>query len=85
LAWQELSEKDPNLFISDWNHVGMTTPDILILIASRKKRYPIMICSGSAEENDIEIYRKKGLRIRLLKKPFTSENFNHQVTIHLRQ
>jgi DNA-binding NtrC family response regulator len=46
-AWQELSRADPDLFITDIKHPGMTCEEMLTRLAERKVKYPVLIVSAS--------------------------------------
>ena len=54
-AWEELQRADPDLLITDMNHVGMSGWEMLPLLANRKAKYPILVVSGwflkNGEEN----------------------------------
>ena len=82
-AWQELSRTDPDFLITDWNHIGMGTSEMLALLAVRKKRYPILVASGFAQEEHLREYTQQKLNITLFPKPFAIEQFNQELLTHV--
>ena len=45
-AWKELSRTDPDLFITDIAHTGMTCLEMLSGLAERKVKYPVLVISA---------------------------------------
>ena len=56
-AWLELQRSDPDLLISDRNHIGMDTCEMLRRLAYKRKQYPILFLSGLIAA-DLEQYEK---------------------------
>lgn len=81
-AWQELSRTDPDLFITDIQHVGISCKEILTRLAERKVKYPILVISAV-----LDLYKKMvwvqdvrrdwgpNLNVSFLSKPYTIKEF----------
>lgn len=74
-AWQELLHKDPDLLITDINHLGLNGRDMFSLLAHKKVTFPIIVVSGNLNEKDIRQYASSELTISFLSKPFADEMF----------
>jgi DNA-binding NtrC family response regulator len=84
-AWQELSRKDPDLFVTDIHHVGMSCPEMLARLAERKIKYPILVASAGLDlygENERRGWGP-GLNVTFLSKPFSIDEFRTAVEVAL--
>jgi CheY-like chemotaxis protein len=82
-AWQELLQIEPDLLITDWVHPGLTGADMFSRLAEKKARYPILVTSGFAKENHLRDYVSRSLNVTLLSKPYTKEQFNRELLVHV--
>ena len=80
-AWQELLRTDPDLFISDITHPGISCKEMLTRLAERKVKYPILIISGvlSLFKEDVRRSWGPGLNVSFLNKPLDIETFRTAV------
>ncbi|MDD5138840.1 MAG: response regulator [Verrucomicrobiales bacterium] len=88
-AWQELSRADPDLFITDITHPGMTCLDTLTGLAERKVKYPVLVISArlgleleaekypeaAAYIHELKRDRRPNLHVYFLPKPYTPKEF----------
>jgi DNA-binding NtrC family response regulator len=84
-AWQELSRTDPDLFITDIQHVGISCKEMLTRLAERKVKYPVLVISavlGVYEDSgepiwvqDVKRDWKPNLNVTFLSKPYTLKKF----------
>jgi CheY-like chemotaxis protein len=87
-AWQELSQTDPDVLITDMHRFGMMSGwEMLPLLAERNVKYPILLVTGYGEENDPQDGKTlrdvhdllrgacSTLNVTILPKPFTFETF----------
>ncbi len=51
-AWQELSQTDPDVLITDMQRFGMSGWEMIPLLAERNVKYPVLLVTGYGEEND---------------------------------
>jgi len=95
-AWQELLRADPDLLITDMNNdnvpgrtqiFGMSGWKMLLLLAERRVKYPILVISGSFSMEGIESKARQfagpDLNVSFLTKPFASEVLTHELIKHL--
>lgn len=87
-AWQELSSTDPDLFITDIQHVGISCKEMLTRLAERKVNYPILVISavlgfyGDKKYAEMAAWIKEvkrdwrpNLNVTFLSKPYTLKEF----------
>jgi DNA-binding response OmpR family regulator len=74
-AWTDLCRQDPDLFITDWFHPGLSGAEILRKLADRKVAYPIIFCSVCPREAFKEQEALLELKLVWLQKPFSVEEF----------
>ena len=72
-AWQELLRADPDFLITDIVRAGMTGYEMLPLLAERKVRYPILVTSGYAKEQDVRECAGTHLNLTFWPKPYRIE------------
>lgn len=83
-AWQELSQTDPDILITDDKMPGLTGEALVRRLVERKAQYPIIVTSGwPPTENWVRRYGDMNLNISLLRCPFTSEQLYRQICQHL--
>jgi DNA-binding response OmpR family regulator len=83
-AWQELLRKEPDLFITDINHPGkLYAGEMLQLLAAKKVKFPILVHSGVATEEEVRQCAGFDLTLSFLKKPYTAEQFYAELSRHL--
>lgn len=86
-AWRELSHTEPDVLITDLlnNNVpgriqsfGMSGYELLLVLAQRKVKFPILVVSGSNSQREclerIQL-ENANLNIRVLPKPFKSDDY----------
>jgi DNA-binding NtrC family response regulator len=80
-AWQELSRTDPDLFITDIQHVGISCKEMLTRLAERKVKYPILVISAALSLYEEDVRRSWGpsLNVSFLSKPISLEEFRTAV------
>jgi DNA-binding NtrC family response regulator len=80
-AWQELSQTDPDLLITDLKHVGISGREMLTRLAERKVKYPIFVVSGSLSFYSASERRSwgPGLNVSFREKPVDVETFRTAV------
>src|ERR1035437_1990669 len=88
-AWLELSRTDPDLFITDIQHVGISCKEMLTWLAERKVKYPILVISavlGVYEDLGKPVWVQgvrrdwsPNLNVSFLSKPYTLEEFRTAV------
>ncbi len=83
-AWEELLRVEPDLLITDIHHPGrLYTGKMLQLLAAKKVKFPVLVDSGLANEKELRRYVGSDLNFSLLRKPFTTEAFYHELLKHL--
>ncbi|MGD1087139.1 MAG: response regulator [Verrucomicrobiota bacterium] len=84
-AWQELSRTDPDLFITDIRHAGISCTEMLTRLAARKIKYPILVISAS-HMFDVDTLRGwgSGLNVSFLSKPITVKQFHAAIETALK-
>ncbi len=84
-AWQELLRTDPDLFITDIRHVGISGIEMLKRLAERKVKYPIMVVSVALGfyEEDVRHGWGPGLNVSFLEKPVDIETYRKAVEVAL--
>jgi DNA-binding NtrC family response regulator len=85
-AWEALSRANPDLFITDIHHPGMSCPEMLAGLAQRKVNYPILVISGGVSMYGEDMRRSwgLGLNVSFLQKPVYLETFRTAVEAALR-
>jgi DNA-binding NtrC family response regulator len=80
-AWQELLRTDPDLFITDISHIGISCKEMLTRLAERKVKYPIMVVSATLDlyEEDVRRGWGPGLNVSFLEKPVDVERYRAAV------
>jgi DNA-binding NtrC family response regulator len=80
-TWEELSHTDPDLFITDIHHVGMSCPEMLARLAERRIKYPVLVISAglSLYDNDSRRGWGPGLNVSFLGKPWDLETLRTAV------
>jgi DNA-binding NtrC family response regulator len=76
-AWQELSHRNPDLFITDIHHAWISCEEILSRLVERKVTFPILIISAY-EKVDWRSWGP-GLSVSFLSKPISLEEFRTAV------
>lgn len=86
-AYEELTREDPDLFMTDICHLGMSTDEILARLTERNVRYPIFVISSMADRYAEEVKLSCGpcLDVSFWQKPFTAERFGAAVVAALRR
>jgi DNA-binding response OmpR family regulator len=51
-AFAELQRESPDLFTTDWNHAGMSCGEMLLRLAEKKVKYPILVISAHEHESN---------------------------------
>lgn len=88
-AWKELSRTDPDLFITDIQHVGISCKEMLARLAERKVKYPVLVISAvlgfyeqyekypemAAWVNEVRRDWRPNLNVTFLSKPYTLKEF----------
>ena len=64
---------DPDLLITDLNHLGLNGREMLPMLDRKKVRFPILVASGNLTEKDVRQYAGSELNILFLSKPFDNE------------
>lgn len=82
-AWNELTQRDPDLFMLDEYHPGLRGLEIIQRLAERKAEFPMifMTVMGNTrekldawfEENTAKLFERHPLKVKLLEKPFEVE------------
>jgi DNA-binding NtrC family response regulator len=75
-AWQELSRKAPDAFITDVIHPGLEIREMLALLAAKRVTYPIIVITGFCTAEPLILkYAGPKLKVSVLEKPVTLEEF----------
>lgn len=77
-AWQELSQRDPDLFITDFVHPGVDGLELLKRLAGNPAEYPILFITGFQVQELCEEFCQTWcpqLKITFLEKPFGTREF----------
>jgi DNA-binding response OmpR family regulator len=83
-AWQELLRVEPDLFITDINHPGkLYAGEMLQSLAAKNVKFPILVHSGLATEEEVRQCGGFDLNLSFLKKPYTAEQFYAELSKHL--
>ena len=87
-AWADLSQRDPDVLITDIQHPGLGGWEILRLLAAQKVKYPIVVLTGYSDVNETICEAShpelRGLNITVMNKPFEWEKFNRVLTSIIR-
>ena len=79
-AWQELSQTDPDILITDDKMPGLTGEGLVRRLVERKAQYPIIVTSGWPPTEDwVRRCGDMNLNISLLRCPFTFEQLYKQL------
>jgi CheY-like chemotaxis protein len=85
-AWQELSNADPDVFITDIAHPGSDGWELVKRLAAKKVTYPILVVTGY-NDSAFEIFCKKQypkLNVTVITKPFGIEDILKHLTALVR-
>jgi DNA-binding response OmpR family regulator len=74
-AWQELSRREPDLFITDEVHLGLRGSAIISKLAGQKARCSILLVSGFPGDCLTAMHAKTGVKFFILPKPFLPKEF----------
>ncbi len=82
-AWVDLSRSDPDIFITDLDHLGLDIWEILKRLAAKPVTYPILIITdeGLREVPFNLIY--PGLNLTVMYKPFEVERLQAMLVVTL--
>lgn len=75
-AWEELSQKTPDLLVTDWFHPGLDGGQMVRMLAQQQARFPVLMISAC----DMECVREfsdSGIKVAFLQKPFGFEQLWH--------
>jgi response regulator RpfG family c-di-GMP phosphodiesterase len=72
-VWQELLRAEPDLLITDINHLGLNGREMLPLLERKKVRFPILVVSGNLTGKEVQQYAGSELNVSFLSKPFDNE------------
>jgi len=82
-AWRELLRKRPDLLITDMSRVGLDGYQMLRLLARWRVRFPILVISGLATEEDVQSCAGPNLTVSFLPKPFSFDEFHGELSRYL--
>jgi DNA-binding NtrC family response regulator len=83
-AWQELSQKDPDLLITATWFFDLKANELVGRLMDRKAAYPIIVMIAyEPEELWVREYASRGLNIRFLSVPFDVATFRNLVAASL--
>ena len=82
-AWRDVLRKPPDLLITDISRGGIGGYQMLRLLARRRVRFPILVISGSATEEDVQSCAGTDLKVSFLPKPFDLREFWRELSHHL--
>ena len=82
-AWRDVLRKPPDLLITDRSRVGMDGYQMLRLLARWRVRFPILVISGSASEEDVQSCAGPDLKVSFLAKPFDNRDFIRELYRYL--
>ena len=68
-AWAELSRAEPDLLITDWRHPGLDGGELVLKLAEKKSKVPVLMISAS-DTNCVRELAESGIKITYLQKPF---------------
>ena len=73
-AWQELSQTEPDLFITDWRHPGLDGGELLRKLAEKPLKTPVLMLTAH-DKDCVDEFAASGLKIVFLQKPFGVAQF----------
>lgn len=79
-AWTDLCRKEPDLFITDHDHPGLSGGEILRKLADRKVAYPIIFSSACPRESFKELEALLELKLVWLQKPYSVEQLRTKLS-----
>ena len=82
-AWRECLRDKPDLLITDIYRDGMSGYEMLRLLARWKVRFPVLVISGGATEEDVRMCAGPELKLSFLAKPFTADQIAKELCRHL--
>jgi CheY-like chemotaxis protein len=84
-AWKELVREDPDLLITDLNRAKFNGFHMLLLLAERKVKYPILVLSGVASSNSDKVKESTfpNLNVTLRQMPFSPDQLKRDLSILL--
>lgn len=74
-ALRELLREEPDLFITDMNHGGLEGREMLPLLARKKVRFPILVTSGTTDEETVKQCAGPELNVFYMWKPVQFKEF----------
>jgi len=82
-AWLESLRNEPDLLITDINRPGMNGYQLLRLLARWNVRFPVLVISGGAKEENVRKCAGQNLEVSFLEKPFSIRRFVGELSRHL--
>lgn len=83
-AWEELMQHPPDLLITDMQRSGMDGWTMLPMLAELKVKYPILVASGTAKEEDVREIAGPELTVEFLVKPYSTDVFEQLLKAYVR-
>ena len=80
-AWRELCRTRADLFITDELHPGMLGTKIISRLAKAGVKCSILLISGGANYQIPPLDDRPGLKVEVLPKPFSREQFQHKLNL----
>ena len=80
-AWAEILKTEPDLLITDMARAGMGGREMLPLLAEKNIKFPILVTSGSATEEQVRQVAGSKLKVAFLSKPYTQAEIFHWLAI----
>jgi DNA-binding NtrC family response regulator len=72
-AWKVMASSNPDIFITDLLHPGLSASKLLELLSAKQANVPVGIFTGYADPREFAAARFPHLRLRFLGKPFRME------------
>jgi FixJ family two-component response regulator len=85
IAWQELLVKAPDILLTDFYHFPPTGEEMLMDLAKQKAKFPILVISGVAKEEQVRRCAGETLNVSSLRKPWTGHQLYGELSQHLGQ
>lgn len=80
-AWRELFRVPADLFVTDELHPGMMGNEIVGKLAAQKVECPVLWTSTSSLSQLPESYAGQWLKVEILPKPFSREQFQEKIIL----
>ena len=75
-AWQELSERNPDLLLTDDLMPGLRGKEIVQRLADKKATYPIIVHSAyHSTDEEVHEFVNQGLNIKFIRMPFEQQDY----------